>query len=205
MLKLLYSATSPYARKVRIVAAEKKLELELVPADPWQDAPELVAANPLGKVPALILDDGTALFDSRVIVEYLDHVSPLHRLLPENPRERVTVRRWEAAADGLCDAAVAARLESIRPDPTTPSVALIERQREKIGRTLEFLERELGEREYCVGRALTLADIAVGAALGYLRFRFPDIAWEAAKPGLARLYRRLRERPSFIATEPPSA
>ncbi|MFN3630230.1 MAG: glutathione S-transferase family protein [Casimicrobiaceae bacterium] len=204
-MKLFYSATSPYARKVRIVAAEKRLELDLVPADPWQVAPELVAANPLGKVPALVLDDGSALFDSRVIVEYLDHLSPLHRLLPENPRERVTVRRWEAAADGLCDAALAVRLESLRPDPTSSSAAWIERQREKIGRTLAFLEHELGDREHCVGKALSLADIAVGAALGYLHFRLPDIAWQPAKPGLARLYRRLRERPSFIATEPPSA
>lgn len=205
MLKLLYSATSPYARKVRIVAAEKKIELDLLPVDPWNEAADLAAANPLGKVPTLLLDDGTPLFDSRVIVEYLDQVSPLHRLLPENPRERIMVKRWEAAADGLCDAAVAARLESIRPDRAPSSTALIERQREKIARTLDFFERELADREYCVGKAITLADVAVGAALGYLRFRFPDIVWEPVKPALARLHRRLRERPSFISTEPPSA
>jgi len=202
MPKLLYSVTSPYARKVRIVAAEKKIDLELAPSDPWQAPSEVMQVNPLGKVPALVLDDGSTLFDSRVIVEYLDHVSPLHRLLPDNPRERVIVRRWEAAGDGVCDAAVAIRLESLRPDQTASSEALIARQRGKIAAALDYLERELAEREYCVGRSFTLADIAVGVALGYLRLRLPDLGWETSHAGLARLYKRLLQRPSFAATEP---
>ncbi|MCS6995478.1 MAG: glutathione S-transferase N-terminal domain-containing protein [Casimicrobiaceae bacterium] len=205
MPKLLYSPTSPYARKVRIVAAEKKIELELVPTDPWRDAAELLHANPLGKVPTLVLDDGLTLFDSRVIVEYLDHVSPVHRLLSEDNRERLLIRRWEALADGVCDAAVLARLESLRPDQTASSLAQIERQRGKIVSALDFMEAELNGREHCIGRAFTLADIAVGVALGYLDLRLADLAWHRSRPNLARLYQKLQQRPSFAATLPPAS
>ncbi len=205
MQKLLYSPTSPFARKVRIVAAEKKIELELVPTDPWKPAPEFLAANPLGKVPALVLDDGSSLFDSRVIVEYLDQVSPLHRLLSDNPRERVIMRKWEAAADGINDAAVLARLESMRPEQTSASAQQIERQLGKIRASLSYLDQELGEREYCVGKAFSLADIAVGCALGYLKLRFADLGWETNHANLARLYKRLMARPSFASTEPNPA
>ena len=201
-MKLLYAPTSPFARKVRIVAAEKKLELELEFADPWKLNPDLARANPLGKVPALIMDDGTSLFDSRVIVEYLDGVSPVHRLIPDTSRDRISVKRWEAIADGLCDAAILARLEAVRPDQNESSAKQITRQREKVGACIDEMARELGEREFCVGNALSLADIAAGCALGYLKFRYPDIIWETAHPSLARLYKKLSARPSFKATDP---
>jgi glutathione S-transferase len=201
-MKLLYSVTSPYARKVRIVAAEKKLELEVVTSDPWVANPELIAANPLGKVPALITDDGGSLFDSRVIVEYLDGLSPVQRLIPETSRDRIAVKRWEALADGLLDAALTARLESMRPDQNESSAKQIARQREKIGASLAEMTRELGENDFCVGNSLTLADIATGCACGYLLLRFPDVAWEVGHPSLARLYKKLASRASFIATDP---
>jgi glutathione S-transferase len=201
-MKLLYSVTSPYARKVRIVAAEKKLELEVVTSDPWVANPELIAANPLGKVPALITDDGGSLFDSRVIVEYLDGLSPVQRLIPETSRDRIAVKRWEALADGLLDAALTARLESMRPDQNESSAKQIARQREKIGASLAEMTRELGENDFCVGNSLTLADIATGCACGYLLLRFSDIAWEVGHPSLARLYKKLASRASFIATDP---
>lgn len=201
-MKLLYSVTSPYARKVRIVAAEKKLELEVVTSDPWVSNPDLIAANPLGKVPALITDDGGSLFDSRVIVEYLDGLSPVHRLIPVNSRERIAVKRWEALADGLLDAALTARLESMRPDQNDSSAKQIVRQREKIGAALAEMTRGLGDNAYCVGNALTLADIATGCALGYLNLRFPDIDWASAHPNLSRLYKKLAARTSFIDTDP---
>ncbi len=201
-MKLLHSHTSPYARKVRVVAAEKKLELELVESDPWLPNPTLVRLNPLGKVPALLLDDDTSLFDSRVIVEYLDGLSPVHRLIPENSRERIAVKRWEAIADGLCDAAILARLENARPDKNDSSHKQIARQRGKISDCLDEMERELGEREFCVGNVLTLADVAVACALGYLKLRFPDINWEATHHALARHYRKHATRPSLRATEP---
>ena len=114
-MKLLSSQTSPYARKVRIALAEKKIEYELVEASPWDAGTSVPAINPLGKVPVLMLDDGTALYDSRVIVEYLDTVSPVSRLIPEPSRQRIAVKRWEALADGICDAAVLIVRESKRP------------------------------------------------------------------------------------------
>lgn len=201
-MKLLYSVTSPYARKVRIVAAEKKLELEIVPSDPWAVNPELLAANPLGKVPALITDDGWSLFDSRVIVEYLDGLSPVHRLIPDGSRDRILVKRWEALADGLLDAALTARLESMRPDQNESSAKQIARQRDKIAVSLAEMSRGLGDGAFCAGNALSLADIAVGCALGYLDFRFPDIEWASAHPNLAKLQKKLASRASFKSTEP---
>jgi glutathione S-transferase len=201
-MKLLYSVTSPYARKVRVVAAEKNIALDVVTSDPWVVNPELIAANPLGKVPALITDDGWSLFDSRVIVEYLDGLSPTQRLIPEAMRERIAVKRWEALADGLLDAALTARLESMRPDQGDSSMKQIARQREKIAASLLEMTRSLGDADFCVGSAFTLADIAAVCALGYLNFRFPEIAWASEHPSLARLYRTMMERPSFQTTEP---
>jgi glutathione S-transferase len=201
-MKLLYSVTSPYARKVRIVAAEKKLELEIVPIDPWIINPELIAANPLGKVPALITDDGWSLFDSRVIVEYLDGLSPVHRLIPENSRDRIAVKRWEALADGVLDAALTARLESMRPDQNESSAKQISRQREKIAASLGEMQRGLEQSEFCVGKSLTLADIAVGCSLGYLNLRFPDIDWAHDYPALARMSKKMFARTSFKSTDP---
>lgn len=201
-MKLLYSVTSPYARKVRIVAAEKKLELDVVTSDPWVVNPELIAANPLGKVPALITDDGWSLFDSRVIVEYLDGLSPVHRLIPDNSRDRIAVKRWEALADGMLDAALTARLESMRPDQNESSAKQIARQREKIAASLAEMERGLDQSEYCVGKAITLADIAVGCSLGYLNLRFADIDWAGQYPALARVSKKLFARASFKSTDP---
>ena len=115
MLKLIATSTSPYTRKVRIALAEKKIEYQLAEISPWTPDNPVLEWNPLGKVPVLILDDGTHLYDSRVIVEYLDTVSPVSRLIPEPSRQRIAVKRWEALADGICDAAVAIVLESRRP------------------------------------------------------------------------------------------
>jgi glutathione S-transferase len=201
-MKLLYSVTSPYARKVRIVAAEKKLDLDVVTSDPWVVSPELIAANPLGKVPALITDDGWSLFDSRVIVEYLDGLSPVQRLIPEGSRDRIAVKRWEALADGLLDAALTARLESMRPDQNESSAKQIARQRDKIAASLKEMACCLDDADYCVGNALTLADIAMGCALGYLDLRFPDIDWAAAHPSLLRAHKKLLSRSSFQASGP---
>ena len=201
-MKLLHSPTSPYARKVRVVAAEKKLELELVTADPWNPNPDLEKANPLGKVPALLLDDGSSLFDSRVIVEYLDGLSPVHRLIPDASKQRMSVKRWEAIADGLQDAAIIARLEFMRPDKNESSEKQITRQRTKIAASLAEMSRDLADNDFCVGSSLTLADIAAGCALGYLLLRYPDIAWDTQYPNLGRLHKKLSARPSFLSTDP---
>lgn len=200
-MKLIGSHTSPFVRKVRIVLAEKKIEYDFVIDSPWLEGSKVPNINPLGKIPALVLDDDTPLFDSRVIVEYIDSVTPNNKLIPAPSRERTEVKRWEALADGVCDAAAAVFLEAKRP-PAQQSADWIARQRDKITRGLEFMAEELGEKPFCMGTHLSLADIAVGAALGYLCFRFADIDWQAAHPNLGKLYAKLMQRPSLADTAP---
>lgn len=201
-MKLIGSLTSPYARKVRIVLAEKKIDYELVIDSPWVEGNQISALNPLGKIPVLVLDDDTTLYDSRVIAEYLDTVAPNNRLIPASGRERIGVKRWEALADGVLDAAVAAFLESRRPDGER-SQAWIDRQRGKINQALKAMSDELGAQPWCRGNGLSLADVAVGCALGYVSFRLADIAWQEQYPNLAHLYEKLMQRPAFAETVPP--
>lgn len=205
-MKLIGSPTSPYVRKVRMVMAEKKLDFQLVVEDPWSgDA--VLKANPLGKVPCLVMEGGEAVFDSRVIVEYLDTLSPVGKLIPASGRERVEIRTWEALADGLLDAAVLARLEATWPGraPAQRCQAWIDRQMSRVASSLKAMTQGLGETPWCAGNALTLADIAVGCALGYLDFRFPHIDWRGDYPNLERLHARIAARPSYAETAPPSA
>ena len=200
-MKLLGLHLSPFTRKVRIVLAEKKIEYEFVLASPQNDGALVMARNPIGKVPVLVLEDEASLYDSRVIVEFLDNVSPNSRLIPPGNRERIEVRRWEALADGVVDAAILVRYEGQRADAER-SAAWIERQMIKVAGGLDAMERELGEKTYCNGTAFNLADIAVGVCLDYLDFRFPKLAWRDTHPNLARLQARLAQRQSFIDTVP---
>jgi len=200
-MKLIGSLTSPYVRKVRIVLAEKKIDYDFVLDSPWTAESNIPDINPLGKIPVLVLDDETVLFDSRVISEYLDNVAPNNKLMPAPNRERTEVKRWEALADGLCDAAVSAVMEGLRPKKEQ-STGWIVRQRETIQRTLRFMETHLGEKSFCMGTHFSLADIAVGTALGYLCFRFPHVGWQETHPNLAKLYAKLMLRPSFAETVP---
>ena len=202
-MKLIASTSSPYARKVRIVLVEKKIECDLVEESPWTPESTVPGYNPLGKVPVLVLDDGSALFDSRVIVEYLDTVSPVSRLIPEPSRQRIAVKRWEALADGICDSAVAIVLESRRP-ARQQDKELLARHRGKIDLGLKELARELEDRAWCNGEAYSLADIATGCALGYLDLRHPSIDWRGTYPNLVKLADKLAKRPSFAETVPPA-
>ena len=201
-MKLLGSVASPYTRKVRIVLAEKKIECEFEVADVQAAENPVTAINPLGKVPTLVLDEGTALFDSRVIAEFLDGVSPLSRLIPEENRERVAVRRWEALADGTLDAGLLIRYESLRPKKEQ-SKAWSDKQAGKLRRGLAMIAAELGDRPWCHGDRYSLADIAVGCCLGWVAFRKPaGIDWRAEHPNLDRFYEKLMERPAFADTAP---
>ena len=201
-MKLLGSGPSPYTRKVRIVLAEKKIDCEFETVDVAPADNPVNASNPLGKVPTLLLDDGTALFDSRVIVEFLDNVSPIARLIPEDNRERVAVRRWEALADGSLDAGLLIRYESLRPKKEQ-SRTWTDKQTGKLKRGLAMIAAELGERPWCHGDRYSLADIAVGCCLGWLDFRKPGgVDWHKEYPGLARHYQKLMERPAFADTVP---
>ena len=200
-MKLIGSLTSPYARKARVVLAEKKMEYDFEIDSPWNADSGVPNLNPLGKIPVLVLDDDTVLFDSRVIVEYLDNVTPNNKLMPVPNRERILVKRWEALADGICDAAATAFLEAKRPAKQQDKT-WIERQRSKIASSLEFMAEELGDNAHCMGTHFSLADAAVGSALGYLVFRFADINWQEAHPNLSKLYDKLMQRPSFADTVP---
>jgi glutathione S-transferase len=204
-MKLIGSLTSPYVRKVRIVMAEKKLDYQHELEDVWA-SDKILKSNPLGKVPCLVLPGGEAIFDSRVIVEYLDTRSPVSRLIPEGSRERIEVRTWEALADGMVDAAILARLEQNWPGRTAEqrSQKWVDRQLQKVHASLEAISRGLGDKPWCSGIHLSLADIAVGCALGYVSFRFPQIDWRAAHPNLAKLAEKLDARQSFIDTLPPT-
>jgi glutathione S-transferase len=203
-MKLIGSLMSPYVRKVRIVMAEKKLDYQFVNEDVW-GSDKILASNPLGKVPCLVMEGGEAVFDSRVIVDYLDARSPLARLIPETNRERTEVRTWEALADGICDAAILARLEANWPGrtPEQRSQAWIDRQMTKVRASLVAVSTGVADKPWCTGIHMTLADIAVGCALNYLSFRFPDIGWRDEQPNLARLADKLNARQSFIDTAPP--
>ncbi|MBA3998853.1 MAG: glutathione S-transferase [Candidatus Accumulibacter sp.] len=200
-MKLIGSLTSPYARKARIVLAEKKIEYDFELDSPWTPDSKVANTNPLGKIPVLVLDDDTVLFDSRVIVEYLDNVAPNNKLMPAPNRERTEVKRWEALSDGVCDAAVQIFLERKRP-AGQQSADWIARQEDKIARSLEFMSAQLGDNASCMGTHFSLADITVGCALGYLTFRFPEIAWRESHPNLERLYEKLMLRPTFAETVP---
>ena len=203
-MKLIGALTSPYVRKVRVVMAEKKLDYQLVLEDVWaSDA--MLASNPLGKVPCLVMEGGEAVFDSRVIVEYVDTLSPVGRLIPERGRERAEVRTWEALADGLLDASILARLEQTWAGRTDAqrSAAWVDRQLSRVNSALAAMAKGLGEKPWCFGTHFSLADIAVGCALGYLDFRFPGIDWRSRHPNLMRLHDKLMTRPSFADTLPP--
>ena len=200
-MKLIASLTSPYARKVRVVLAEKRIEYEFDVQNPWLADSPVPLFNPLGKVPVLVLDDGTTLFDSRVIVEYLDTVTPVTRLIPSGNRERTLVKRWEALGDGVCEAAANIFLERKRA-AEQQSQDWIRRQEAKIESGFRAFAEELGDQKWCFGDAYSLADVAVGCALGYLDFRFPEINWREPHPNLAHHWEKLAKRPSFQNTVP---
>lgn len=203
-MKLITSLTSPFGRKVRIALAEKRLECPLEIDIPWNDDTAVPEYNPLGKIPVLVMDDGSTLFDSRVIVEYLDNLSPVGRLLPVNGRDHIQVKRWEALADGISDAAATIFIERRRPTELQ-SDDWIKRQELKISRGLAALADDLGDSPWCMNDSYTLADIATGCTLGYLAFRFPENDWHQRYTNLARLYDKLMLRPSFADSQPTAS
>jgi glutathione S-transferase len=201
-MKLIGSLASPYVRKVRVVMAEKKLDYEFVLEDVWASDTKIQQFNPIGKVPCLIMEDGGAMFDSRVIVEYLDTLSPVGKLVPPNGRERAEVKCWEALADGVLDAGILVRLEKTkRPEPQQ-SREWINRQMAKVHEGLKAMSSGLKDTPFCAGNHYTLADVAVGCTLGWLSFRFAEIKWRDDHPNLGKLYDKLSDRPSFKDTMP---
>lgn len=202
-MKLIASLTSPYARKIRIVLAEKALPFELVQDSPWEPSTRVPERNPLGKIPVLVADDGEVFFDSPVVAAYLETLGGALKLVPDAPLAAVRVRQTEALADGLCDAAVTIRLESMRPAEVRDE-ANIARQTGKVLRALDALEVRLGSAAWFNGDTMQLGDIAVGVALGYVDFRLAELDWRATRPTLAAFAARMHARPSFASTVPPA-
>lgn len=200
-MKLIGSLTSPYVRKARVVLAEKKIDYEFVVDPPTAPDSSVPKYNPLARIPVLVLDDETAIFDSPVIVEYLDNLSPNNKLFPQPNRERIEVKRWEALADGLLDAAVGIRLELQRPE-TQRSASWMQREHGVIDGALAMMSEQLAEKHWCMGTPFTFADVAAGCALGYLDFRFAEIDWRSRHANLGQLYDKLMQRPSFADTAP---
>jgi glutathione S-transferase len=203
-MKLIGTPISPFTRKARVVLAEKRIEYEFVIDRPYDVESSVPEYNPLGKVPVLVLDDDTTIFDSRVIVEYLDNASPVTKLLPEDTRHRIQARRWEALADGCTDACVAIVMERRRPQEFQYG-EWIARQQGKVERALQVMSEDLGSRSWCCGDFFNLADVAVGCCLGFLDLRLPEVDWRQLYPNLARLTEKLAHRPSFKDTVPPAA
>jgi len=204
-MKLIGSLTSPYVRKARIAFLEKKIDVELIIDPVWSADSQLPGVNPLGKVPALIMEDGGAMFDSRVIVEYADTLSPVGRLIPSTGKEKAAVKTWEALADGVLDAAILVRLEKTwGPRDGQLCQSWVDRQMQKVAAGLQAMSDGLGKNPWCFDNHFGLSDIAVGTALEYLRFRFPEITWGQDYPNLADLVNKLQTRSSFIETAFPA-
>lgn len=201
-MQLIGSLASPYVRKVRVTLAEKGVECPLVLENVWAADTTIQKTNPLGKVPSLILDDSSALYDSRVICEYLDGLKSATPLIPPAGPERIAVRRWEALGDGVLDAIVLVRLEEIQREPRERSEKWVLRQMAKVEAGLAVMAKDLGKNPWCVGESISLADITLGAALGYILFRYPGIDWQQRHPDLKAHYDKLMQRASFNTTLP---
>lgn len=200
-MKLVIARPSPFARKVRIALREKGLPCEEIVDNRWNPGAIAPSANPLGKVPALLLDDGRSYYDSKVILEYLKTLGRPPALLPADPVERLTHRQIEALADGVCEAIVLVVLERSRAR-ALQSRDWIERQRCKIDAGLAEADRLLGGRAWFTGHGFGLADVAVACALAYASLRVPEVPWRERHPALDRFSARLEGRPSFLATRP---
>ncbi|MCG6932494.1 MAG: glutathione S-transferase N-terminal domain-containing protein [Gallionella sp.] len=194
---LLGTNTSPYVRKVRLVMLEKHIAHDYLVDPPREPGSQVARVNPLGRIPALILDNETCVFDSPVIAEYADALNDTPILIPRNDAlARMRVKRWEALADGIMDSAVVVRTERMR-DAEHQLADNIDRNNEAISRALVFASDQLGRNEWCEGSAITLADLALASALIYLDLRQPERDWRSAHPNLAKWFSRISERNSM--------
>lgn len=200
-MKLIIAKPSPYARKARVALIEKGIEFETIVENPWLPDTRIANSNPLGKIPALVLDDGRVIHDSKVIVEYLETLNAPPALLPQSPELRIAHKQIEVIADGISDAVVLIRLEGTRP-AAMQSRDWVARQRRKIEAGVAELSRLLNDREWFTDAGFALGDLTTGCTLGFLDFRFPELDWRPLAPNLERLFTRLSARASFAQTKP---
>ena len=201
-MKLIGSLGSPFVRKVRIFAIEKNISFDFECMDVWNADSEIAHFNPLGKVPCLLLENGASLIDSRTIIDYFDSINPSAHLIPKAPLDRAVVKTTEALADGILDAAILARREVIFRPPDKQSQEWIERQMEKVDKALGYVSESMLENRWCHFDKFGLADIALGSALDWLKFRLPNYHWEKRHNNLSEYLKKLSLRPSFISTAP---
>ena len=202
-MKLIIAKPSPYARKARVALIEKAIEFETIVENPWLPDTGIADVNPLGKIPALVLDDGRVIHDSKVIIEYLETLNALPALIPSSPELRIAHKQIEVIADGISDAVVLIKLEGTRPTAMQSS-DWVRRQRKKIEASVSELSRLLSEQEWFTPAGFALGDVTTGCALGFLDFRYPEFDWRPSAPNLERLFARLSARPSFAQTIPES-
>jgi glutathione S-transferase len=200
-MKLISATPSPYARKVRIALAEKRIAFELVTEVPWNSNTTVPLYNPLEKLPVLLPDDGCSVYESSHILEWLEVKYPDPPLLPADPDDRLEAKRCLVIGDGVCNAFLLVFFERQRPS-AHQSAAWIARQMRKIEGGIADMARTVGDKEFVVGNRLSLGDIAFGSALGYLSVRFPEFDWRGRHPVLAGYYDELSRRPSFRDTVP---
>ncbi len=199
-MKLLGTPTSPYTRKARLVLLEKNIPHTYIVDAPNESGSQVPRVNPLGRIPALLLDSETCVFDSSVIAEYVDTLNDTPILIPRNPGlERMRVKRWEALADGIMDSAVVVRMESVRPAEKQEAATLMTHN-DAISRSLDFAARALGNRAWCEGNSITLADLALVSALIYLDLRQPERNWRGIHANLAHWFDNMQQRPAVRRT-----
>jgi glutathione S-transferase len=200
MFKLISATPSPYARKVRIALQEKGLPFELITEVPWDNTTSTPKYNPLEKLPVLILEDGTSVYESSFILQYLELKYPETPLLPAQVDQTLAARKLEVLCDGICDAIVLTFFERMRAQ--SASAQWIARQRRKIDGAFAHIAEMIGDRRWAVGDQFSLGDIAAGTVIGYTYVRLPEFELASVHPNLARYYERLLERPSFQSTTP---
>ena len=195
-MKLLGTHASPYVRKARLVLLEKNIPHTYLIDPPREPGSQVARVNPLGRIPALILDDETCVFDSPVIAEYADTLNDTPVLIPRSDAlARMRVKRWEALADGIMDSAIVVRGESLRPADKQDAGTLT-RHNDAVTRALAHVSGQLDQRVWCEGTSITLADLALASALIYLDLRQPDRDWRGTHPDLAAWFSRISERAS---------
>lgn len=202
-MKLIGSYTSPFVRKISILLLEKGIEFEFVNEQPYSAESGVAQYNPLGKVPALVTDEGECWFDSPIIAQYVELLGVAPQMLPADPKAALAVKQTEALADGIMDAALASVREQARPAAQQSETELL-RQREKISRSLDMCEQLLREGKIR-HEDVNLATIAIACAIGYLNFRRVSPGWCVERPLLVKLAETLFQRESFARTEPPKA
>ncbi len=201
MLKLLSATPSPFARKVRVVLLEKNIPFELKTINPWNMNADIERFNPLGKIPVLITANNETIYDSKFIIEWIEHNYPDPAVFPTDAKTKFKAQQIQVIADGICEALILLFIENMRPEPQQ-SKPWSERQIKKISNGLQALEQQISNDEFCVDNTFGIADISVVSAVDYLSLRFKTYEWRNKFTRISKFVARQSARQSFIETMP---